>query len=53
MDHDAEVCGGVCGRDEVYNDLDVGSHNEKCQWEWTMMPRFVLMCVGGVRSVVI
>ena len=38
---------GVCGRSEVHNDLDVGSHNEKCQREWTMLPRCVFVCVCG------
>ena len=41
------MCVCVCGRDEVYNDLDVGSHIEKCQREWTTLPRCVCVFVRG------
>ena len=37
----------MCGRGEVCSDLNVGSHNEKYQWEWIMM----LRCVWGGTEV--
>ena len=54
VNHDAGVCvfvcGGVfvCGVRSIINDMDVRSHNEKGQREWTMMLRCgVGVCVCG------
>ena len=56
MDHAAEVYVGVCGRREVYNDLDVSSHIEKQSVGVDHDAEACVcvgVCVGDVRSIMI